>query len=231
MYLLQCSKCRDWLCPTDFHRATKTKRGYKSRCKLCSEPSINAYNHSAAGKAAQALYKSSHSAEVSAYNHLYYMTHSTEILERAATYRETNRELLNQKALAHYAANQDRLRQEAADRYHANPALMYQRWLRWARQNPDKLQALHSLYRARKRNVPIIDRVLRQIVFERDKWVCQLCHEKVNPKGKRGEGPSIDHIIPTSKGGPESYANCVLAHRRCNSKKRNRTVTQQMRLF
>jgi 5-methylcytosine-specific restriction endonuclease McrA len=36
MDLLQCSKCRDWLCPTDFPRANKRKRGRGYTCQRCN---------------------------------------------------------------------------------------------------------------------------------------------------------------------------------------------------
>jgi 5-methylcytosine-specific restriction endonuclease McrA len=53
-----------------------------------------------------------------------------------------------------------------------------------------------------------------------------LCGEKCNwddieykdGKAKAGESyPSIDHIIPLSKGGTQSWENVKLAHRHCNS--------------
>jgi|SRR6187549_89156 len=61
------------------------------------------------------------------------------------------------------------------------------------------------------------------IVFERDKWICQLCNDPVDPKipGRERMGASLDHITPLSVGGEHSYANTQLAHLHCNSSKNN----------
>lgn len=57
-----------------------------------------------------------------------------------------------------------------------------------------------------------IEPVNRDIVAERDGWRCGICGGKVTRKNW-----SLDHVIPLSQGGPHTYANVVLAHRRCNS--------------
>ena len=51
-------------------------------------------------------------------------------------------------------------------------------------------------------------------VLIRDKRTCQYC-------GKPGN--TIDHIVPKSRGGRESWKNCVCACSRCNTRKNNRT--------
>lgn len=62
-------------------------------------------------------------------------------------------------------------------------------------------------------------------LFKRDKGVCYLCGCKcdyedftvVNGNVIAGDWyPSIDHIVPLSKGGAHSWKNVKLAHRRCN---------------
>lgn len=55
-------------------------------------------------------------------------------------------------------------------------------------------------------------------VAERDGWVCQICGEVVpdQPYGARDDDPTIDHILPLSRGGRHELANVRLAHNRCN---------------
>ena len=53
-----------------------------------------------------------------------------------------------------------------------------------------------------------------RIVAERDGWRCALCRGKVIR-----ENWSLDHVVPLSKGGAHTYANVVLAHRSCNSRR------------
>lgn len=68
-------------------------------------------------------------------------------------------------------------------------------------------------------------------LIKRDK-VCKLCgnpidiNDRVNAKGTVIVGknyPSIDHIIPVSKGGTHTWDNVQLAHVGCNTLKSNKT--------
>lgn len=58
-------------------------------------------------------------------------------------------------------------------------------------------------------------------LYQRDHGFCQLCGEPVdfNADPNSDEYPSIDHIIPISKGGDHTWENVQLAHRGCNTKK------------
>lgn len=60
-------------------------------------------------------------------------------------------------------------------------------------------------------------------LYKRDKGICCLCDVKVNMNvdTNSDEYGSIDHIIPISKGGKHIWANVQLAHRSCNSMKRD----------
>ena len=56
------------------------------------------------------------------------------------------------------------------------------------------------------------------LLFARDQQVCMYCgqHFKVAELSR-------DHVIPTSRGGNDSWTNCVTACRRCNNRKANKT--------
>jgi hypothetical protein len=72
----------------------------------------------------------------------------------------------------------------------------------------------------------------RASVYERDGWRCGLCGKAVSRdiRGRRRGAPSLDHIIPLSRGGSHTYANVQLAHFECNAAKGNRGQ-QQLSLF
>ncbi|MCP9850651.1 HNH endonuclease [Cyanobium sp. Morenito 9A2] len=56
----------------------------------------------------------------------------------------------------------------------------------------------------------------RRNVFHRDGHSCQYC-------GFQGEQLSIDHVLPRSRGGGDSWENVTTACLRCNVRKGNRT--------
>lgn len=56
----------------------------------------------------------------------------------------------------------------------------------------------------------------RRNILERDRHTCQYCNHK-------GEQLTLDHVIPRSRGGGDSWENLVAACVRCNVKKGNRT--------
>lgn len=62
-----------------------------------------------------------------------------------------------------------------------------------------------------------------QKVYERDNGICKICGNPVNMNVDPldNEYGSIDHIIPLSKGGTHQWKNVQLAHRICNSIKKD----------
>lgn len=74
-------------------------------------------------------------------------------------------------------------------------------------------------------------RVTLSYVGDRDGWRCGLCGRKVNPDGKGPRRPSLDHVIPLSRGGDHSLANVQISHYFCNLSKHNRGGGEQLALF
>jgi len=56
----------------------------------------------------------------------------------------------------------------------------------------------------------------RRNVLERDRHTCQYCNYK-------GDDLTLDHVIPRSRGGGDTWENLVTACVRCNVKKGSRT--------
>ena len=56
----------------------------------------------------------------------------------------------------------------------------------------------------------------RRNVIKRDRHTCQYC-------GKNHQAMTIDHVIPKSLGGKDTWENLVCACMRCNSKKGDQT--------
>ena len=72
--------------------------------------------------------------------------------------------------------------------------------------------------------------VLLSYLIKRDHGVCGLCHRPV--RAKRGPmRPSIDHLIPLSRGGTHELSNVQLSHYRCNLEKNNAGGGEQLLLI
>ncbi len=67
-----------------------------------------------------------------------------------------------------------------------------------------------------KRRVPLS----KKNIFIRDLYTCQYCGKKIK------SSPTIDHIIPKSRGGSFSWTNVVTACVKCNQKKGNKLPSE-----
>lgn len=101
--------------------------------------------------------------------------------------------------------------------YRSDPSRAADNTRRWKQNWPEVVSASRS----RRRGAKIVEQVVPLVVFKRDRWICQICHHRVSRllTGRDRMGPTLDHVIPLSKGGEHSYKNTRLAHRSCNSAK------------
>lgn len=79
-------------------------------------------------------------------------------------------------------------------------------------------------YKRLKENGTIDWDINLERLIKRDKGHCHLCNSKVivNDDYNSDYYPSIDHVIPISKGGTHTWDNVKLAHRICNTYKSNK---------
>ena len=61
----------------------------------------------------------------------------------------------------------------------------------------------------------IDDKPTRNLIYKRDQYSCGYCGSK--------QSLTIDHIIPRSRGGGDTWENLVTSCSRCNTKKGNKT--------
>ena len=93
--------------------------------------------------------------------------------------------------------------------------------------------------RLNKKNTIDTDITLAKL-YIRDNGICHICNEPCDFNDKRitDEGhyivgetyPSIDHVIPISKGGKHSWENVKLAHHKCNGIKSDRIIRKDKAL-
>lgn len=73
--------------------------------------------------------------------------------------------------------------------------------------------------RPRSATYPNLPRVQRLRILDRDGWVCQICHEPIDPKLAAGHplAATIDHIVSVNAGGDWfEDDNLQAAHLKCN---------------
>lgn len=87
--------------------------------------------------------------------------------------------------------------------------------------------------RWRKIGISTHEFITLRALYNRDEGVCYLCGGKCNYEDYTKAGdvfiagdfyPSIDHVVPLSKGGLHVWENVRLAHRRCNTLKRDNII-------
>ena len=166
--------------------------------------------------------------------------------ERYAKNLERERRAHREGAKARYAVNPDRRRERNREWRKENLEKERERKRAWRAANPDKVRehgrrtakahpesALERKDRRRARmRGAFIAPVDRKAIYKRDNYTCQLCGKKVKMDKKRPDpmSPSIDHILPLSKGGTHEPRKVQLTHLRCNLRKQNKGV-DQLRLF
>lgn len=62
-------------------------------------------------------------------------------------------------------------------------------------------------------------RATRFAILQRDEWQCAYCW-----RGLTIETATVDHLVPSSRGGKTSPRNLIAACGECNNRRRNRTV-------
>ena len=205
-----CKSCHISQSLGEYPKNPRSKDGRQQPCKACT----------ARRKSIQRKANRQHESLVKA---AWRRAHPEEWQAETARYRTKNREKLRIAELARRRAQPEEIRA----RRNKTPPEKRLAWSRqWRRANPERNRELSSRYRARRQNAPQIENIDRMAIYMRDKWICQLCFTKVTLATV-----SLDHVIPLSKGGAHTAQNLVVAHRKCNTSKRDRAITQQMRLF
>ncbi|KMZ75349.1 HNH endonuclease [Zostera marina] len=81
---------------------------------------------------------------------------------------------------------------------------------------PAVLRVPHLLQAMKRRRIKCS--LSRKTIFFRDNYTCQYCFSQ--------ENLTIDHVLPTSRGGEWKWENLVAACSKCNSKKGHKTTEE-----
>ena len=143
--------------------------------------------------------------------------------ERKNKWRLNNTEKEKEINKQRYSNNPEKVKERAKQWQQNNPEKAKQSVKKYAKANPEKVLINNQKHRALKLN-QFVSKVIPSEIFKRDNFICMLCNKPLDMKTTRYDPlyPSIDHIIPLSKGGLHCPENVQAAHYRCNCLKGNR---------
>jgi 5-methylcytosine-specific restriction endonuclease McrA len=197
-----CSRCREPL-PTDaFHRDASQPDGFKNDCKACRL----AWRIANPDKPSVNSYKDwrkKNPERTAATSRAYREKNKDRITERERAYRDAHRE--------HIAATGKMWRENNRDRRD-------QARRRWQETNPERVRDIVLIANHKRRT--------DNGSFTADEWKA-LCLKYGNQClccGRTGILLSVDHVVPISAGGSNSISNLQPLCRKCNSRKKNKTI-------
>ncbi len=192
----------------------------ESSCRACRK----AYNRQ---------HRQNNSDRLHAQKKAYYETHKEQYAAYGrywnAAHVEQRRYNERKNRLAHLERERARGREKAARRAARDPDRSRVQSRRWRAEHPDRAHAIDARKRAVRSAAPIVDRVNRMVVADRDCWTCQICGEPIDPTLTYPDPGylNIDHIVPLSRGGEHSYANCQATHAQCNAVKHDKIPVEE----
>lgn len=120
------------------------------------------------------------------------------------------------RAAAWDAENTDRVRVRQAEASRRRERVLPAR-----QRYPESFRQRDQLRRDRLATAPEKRPYLREEIYARDQWICQLCAKPVDPTRSHPDllCASIDHRIPIARGGADNDENVQLSHLICNIRK------------
>jgi 5-methylcytosine-specific restriction endonuclease McrA len=146
--------------------------------------------------------------------------------------RQANPDSYRKQNLAYYYKNKDALneyrRAKWPELYKSKIEYHKQKGKKYRAANPDKINGIARRKRAMKR-ANGWEKYTEAQVLELYGTNCHICDNPIDLSLNRKIGSDswemslhIDHVIPISKGGPDTLANVKPAHGICNSRKRDK---------
>lgn len=153
-----------------------------------------------------------------------------------------NSEVINAKRRRSYAEDPTAVIASNRKYYQTNRDTRIQKVKEWQTANPDKVLTYKKKYRdstpdlqsanrhrRRSRLVGAFDEDVKlSVLRERDGDSCFVCSETIDfsLKDRNPMMPSLEHVIPLSKGGRHSYGNTAISHLRCNLSKGTKSLDE-----
>lgn len=135
-------------------------------------------------------------------------------------YRAENAEKCRASVRAYHKTHRQEMTRHRKEWAARNPGKQREYQKRWNERNPEAFREGQrrdaAARRARHANAPVIERISRAALWERDGGRCHICGKKCDPNNWHA-----DHLVPLSKGGEHTMRNLAVSHPVCNLRRHN----------
>lgn len=136
--------------------------------------------------------------------------HPDRVRARRQRWYANNKEQRARYSRSHVAANRERY----LNYYRIRHIRDYEQEKAYRVAHRYELSEVQARRRARVQNAPIVEKIDRNALIERDKWTCYLCGVICTPKNV-----TLDHVVPLYRGGSHTADNLRVACLSCNCSK------------
>lgn len=243
-----CTKCNIEKSVDEFCKKANCRDEFCCWCKACNKLYYQIHKKEILAQKKQ--YYEDHREDIKAQSIQYYEDNKDKKKLYAKQYHKNNKEKINAYLKRYYEDNKEKSCIWSKQYYRDNKKEIKAYVKQYRKDNKEHISVWMKQYgqtpkgkaadkkskqkrRAQKMGVNYEDFNSSE-VFERDGYRCQLCGKKTRPDYKNPYHPlypNLDHIIPLSKGGEHSKQNTQCLCRRCNMKKNNNGIGNQLRMF
>ena len=205
-----CTRCHQSKPECDFYADYRIKGGLRSTCKQCD-------------KLVNAQYYTQHKAKIAQQHAAYREAHREDNREYQKQYRAIHKQELSAKKRKYYNQPEVKKAKCAYDKeyYKQHKEELLDNMKRWRQTAAGQASRTNS---NTKRRVQIGDDAISAAEWKRimsdANWQCVYCGAELTSANR-----SLDHVIPLSKNGSHCADNLVACCRRCNSSKKNKTLS------
>lgn len=238
--LRRCGICKQWLEPSEFYSNRATPSGLHHECKDCSKANVHNWRvkYPDRAKAKDARHYWENREQRQADRRARYEANKEYYRERALRWHKENYSRVRDRKLTYCKLWRARRKANQPPRIlgpwsKTNPELKritYKQWLkRYQQSEHGKImlaKAKHRRRAAERASPHTLTAEQWTTILELQDYICPMCQRSFDDDLP----PTMDHIVPVSKGGGLTFENVQALCRSCNSSKGTKTINYRSTL-